>query len=181
MGRVFECIDDKLADWIADQHLFFVATAPLAGDGLVNCSPKGMDSFRVLGPKEVAYLDLTGSGIETIVFPGKWAHRRHVLCLPGCASYRPPPWHRQRYYPDHTDWETLASLFPAYSAGTRAIIRIAVSRVSRSCGFAVPRYEYLEDRDTLIRWAESKGDEALVEYRDQKNRESLDGLPGMPL
>lgn len=180
MGKVFESIDEKLESWIAEQHLFFVATAPLSGDGLVNCSPKGMDSFRVLSPNEVAYLDLTGSGIETIAHIQENGRIVVMFCafqgaprivrLHGTGTVIPP---------DHADWQALASLFPTY-AGTRAIIRIAVSRVSDSCGFSVPRYEYLEDRDTLIRWAETKGDDALIEYRAQKNAESLDGLPGMP-
>ena len=66
MGKVYEEITPEVAAWLGEQHLFFVASAPLAGDGLVNCSPKGMDTFRIIGPRDVAYLDLTGSGIETM-------------------------------------------------------------------------------------------------------------------
>src|SRR5919201_7094587 len=86
MGKVYDGITPELADWLTQQRMFFVATAPLAADGLVNCSPKGMDSFRILGPREVAYLDLTGSGIETV------AHLRENgrIVLMFCAFAGPP-------------------------------------------------------------------------------------------
>jgi hypothetical protein len=179
MSKVFESIDESLAGWIAEQKLFFVATAPLSGEGLLNCSPKGMDSLRVLGPQEVAYLDLTGSGVETIAHVQE--NGRIVVMF--CAFEGTPRIVRLHgtgtvVTPDHADWPALSALFPVYS-GARAIVRVACTRISDSCGFAVPRYSYVEDRDTLVRWAESKGDDALAEYRTQNNTRSLDGLPGL--
>ena len=86
VGKLYDEITPELADWLGQQRMFFVATAPLAADGLLNCSPKGMDTFRILGPREVAYLDLTGSGIETI------AHLRENgrIVFTFCAFAGPP-------------------------------------------------------------------------------------------
>lgn len=179
MAKVFEEITPELADWLGRQKLFFVATAPLAADGLVNCSPKGMDSFRVLGPREVAYLDLTGSGIETI------AHLRENgrIVFTFTAFEGPPKIVRlhgtgEAVTPEHPDFGRLLALFPTYP-GTRAVIRATLSRISDSCGYSIPRYEYTGERDTLTKWCEAKSDEELVAYRAKKNARSLDGLPGL--
>ncbi|MDZ4826443.1 MAG: pyridoxamine 5'-phosphate oxidase family protein [Actinomycetota bacterium] len=130
MADVHAEISPDLTEWIAAQPMFFVATAPNAG-GHVNVSPKGLDTLRVLGPRRVAYLDLTGSGVETIA---------HV----------------------------------------RENGRIDVTRVTTSCGYAVPVMDLVDDRDRLLRWAEAKGDEGLVGYRAKKNASSIDGLAGFP-
>jgi hypothetical protein len=179
MGKSYEQISPALAKWIAAQHLFFVATAPLAADGLINCSPKGMDTFRVLGPRSVAYLDLTGSGVETI------AHLRENgrIVFTFCALHGPPKIVRlhgrgEVLMPDHPDFDGLIAMFPEYP-GVRSIIRAELLRVGDSCGYAVPRYHYVEDRDTLERWAERKGPEGIVAYREEKNGRSVDGLPGL--
>jgi hypothetical protein len=179
MGSQLDAITPELAAWLAEQRLFFVATAPLADDGLVNCSPKGMDSFRVLGPREVAYLDLTGSGIETI------AHLRENgrIVLMFCAFTGPPKivrlhGHGAALLPDAPEFAALKPQFPDY-AGTRAIIRVQLARIGDSCGYAVPRMDHVGDRDQLVRWAETKGDDALSDYRTKKNTISLDGLPGL--
>ena len=179
MGKSFDDITPELARWIERQHLFFVATAPLAQDGLINCSPKGMDSFRILGPGEVAYLDLTGSGIETV------AHSRENgrIVFMFCAFEGPPKIVRlhgtaEAHFTGSPEYDSMSSLFPSYT-GSRAIVRARLSRISDSCGFGVPQYRYGGERNTLIRWAESKGDDALAEYRRAKNARSLDGLPGV--
>lgn len=156
-----------------------MATAPLSGQGLVNCSPKGMDTFRIVGPREVAYLDLTGSGIETAAHLKE--NGRVVFMF--CAFAGPPKIVRlhgtgQVLTPETPGFEQLRAQFPDYP-GARAVIRAQLTRVSDSCGYAVPRYEYLGERDTLLRWAEAKGPEGLLEYRGQKNRLSLDQLPGL--
>jgi hypothetical protein len=173
-------ISPELAEWIGRQHIFFVATAPLDEAGLVNCSPKGMDSLRVLGPHEVAYADLTGSGVETI------AHLRENgrLVIMFCAFDGAPRIVRLHgtadvLMPGSPEFERLRSQFPQPMPGLRAIIRAKLTRVSDSCGFAVPRMDYRADRDTLVRWAESKGDAGVQAYWEQKNRRSLDGLPGI--
>ena len=179
MGKLFDEITPDLAGWLGRQRLFFVATAPLAADGLVNCSPKGMDSFRVLGPRAVAYLDLTGSGIETV------AHLRENgrIVFTFCAFEGPPKIVRlhgtgEAITPDDADFDALLALFPTYP-GTRCIIRATLTRISDSCGYSIPRYEYAGERDTLVKWCETKSEDELVAYRHKKNARSLDGLPGL--
>jgi Pyridoxamine 5'-phosphate oxidase len=180
MGKTYDEITPELSEWIAEQKLFFVATAPLSQSGLVNCSPKGMDTFRVLGPSQVAYLDFTGSGVETI------AHLRENgrIVVMFCALAGPPKIVRLHgtgdvVTPEHPDWADLRSRFLADAPGARAIIKLSLTRVSDSCGFAMPRFDYVEERDVLTRWAQSKTEAELAEYRAQKNAESLDGLPGL--
>ena len=179
MGESYDGITPELTQWIEQQHVFFVATAPLASDGLINCSPKGMDTFRILGPREVAYLDLTGSGVETI------AHSRENgrIVLMFCAFEGPPKILRlhgasEVLLAGSPEYESLSSLFPAYP-GRRAIVRVRLTRIGDSCGYAVPQYRFAGDRNTLVRWSESKGEDGLAEYRCAKNVRSLDGLPGI--
>jgi hypothetical protein len=179
MGKSHDGINPELAQWIERQHVFFVATAPLAGDGLINCSPKGMDTFRILAPREVAYLDLTGSGIETV------AHSRENgrIVFMFCAFEGPPKIVRlhgtaEVHALGSPEYKSLESLFPPY-IGSRAIVRARLARFSFSCGFAVPHYSYTSDRSTLTRWSEAKGQDALTHYRQGKNARSLDGLPGL--
>ena len=179
MAKTFDAISPELADWMARQHVFFVASAPLSADGHVNCSPKGMDAFRVLGPLEVAYIDLTGSGAETIAHLKE--NGRCVLMF--CAFSGAPKIVRLHGIgsvaePGTPRFDELRPQFPDY-LGTRAIVTVRVTRVSDSCGFAVPRLEFAEERDTLERWAEKKGPEGLREYRRDKNASSIDGLPAL--
>lgn len=181
MGKLYADITPELQEWLGRQRMFFVASAPLAADGLVNCSPKGMDSLRILGPSEVAYLDLTGSGIETV------AHLRENgrIVFMFCAFEGLPKIVRlhgrgEAHTPHSAGWSELRALFPDYS-GARAIVKVAVERVSDSCGFAVPLYDYREQRDVLIRSAQTKGDAGLHKHWRDKNARSLDGLPGLPL
>jgi hypothetical protein len=177
MGDIRDRIDPDLAGFIEKQHVFFVATAPLAADGHVNLSPKGMDTLRVLDERRVAYLDLTGSGNETAA---------HVLengriVLMFCAFAGPPKvlrlHGRGRVVPlDSEEGRTLAPRFPPIS-GARQVIVVEVTRAATSCGYAVPRMSFEAERDTLERWAENKG-ERLDAYRREKNARSIDGLPG---
>ena len=176
MGKIHEQISDELTDWIQRQHVFFVATAPSAPDGHVNCSPKGGDSFRVMDSHTVAYQDLTGSGAETI------AHLRENgrIVIMFCAFEGAPKIVRlhgrgEVISPAHPDFESLSAFFPE-NLGMRAIIRTKVSRISDSCGFAVPFFDYQGQRDLLDKWAEAKGDAKLKEYRQEKNARSIDGL-----
>lgn len=177
MGKTYDAIDDKLAAFLLRQHLFFVATAPR--DGHVNLSPKGLDGFRVLSPTSVAYLDYPGSGVETI------AHLRDDgrITLLFCAFSGPPKLVRvygrgRALEPGDPDY---ARLLPAFHVllPPRAIIDIAVERVADSCGYGVPRYQYLGERDQLLDWAERKGEEGLERYQREKNATSIDGLPGL--
>jgi hypothetical protein len=178
MGKVFDGIDEKLAAWLGAQHVFFVATAPREG-GHVNLSPKGLDSFVVLGPKSVAYLDVVGSGAETI------AHLRENgrITLMFCAFEGLPRIVRlygrgEPIEPGDADFAALAARFPHYPSA-RAVIRVALSRVADSCGYGVPLYAYKGDRSHVADWADRKGPEGLRVYQLEKNRESIDGLPAL--
>jgi hypothetical protein len=180
MGRVYEHIDDRLADFLRAQPVFFVATAPLAGDGHVNLSPKGLQgTFDVIGPTQVGYLDLTGSGVETI------AHVRENgrITLMFCAFDGPPRIVRlfgagRVVVPGDDGFADLERRFPALE-GTRSVIVVDVERIADSCGYAVPRMTLIEDRDLLLDWARRKGPEGLRDYHREKNTYSLDGLPGL--
>ncbi|MGF1513221.1 MAG: pyridoxamine 5'-phosphate oxidase family protein [Elainellaceae cyanobacterium] len=179
MGKLYGEITPALTAWITAQKMFFVATAPLSSEGQVNCSPKGMDTFRILNPKTVAYLDLTGSGIETIAHLQE--NGRIVFLF--CAFAGPPQLVRlhgtgQAISLDHPDYSPLRQRFPDYP-GARAIIRAEVTRISDSCGYSVPQYDYVGDRDTLTQWTKAKGPDGLEQYRQNKNVSSIDGLPGL--
>lgn len=180
MGRTYETIDESLARFITAQQVFFVATAPLAADGHVNLSPKGLDGLRILDPVSVAYLDLTGSGVETV------AHLRQNgrVVLMFCAFEGPPKIVRLHgrgtvLEPGDPGFETLRALFPAREA-VRSIIRVAVERIADSCGYGVPRYRYEGQRPQLPEWAERKGPEGVIRYRAENNARSIDDLPGLP-
>jgi hypothetical protein len=178
MSKLHEGITPTLREWIEAQHLFFVATAPLDPDGHVNISPRGTPgTFVVIDERTVAWLDLTGSGAETI------AHLRENarIVVMFCAFDGPPQIVRLHgrgriVVPAHEEWDGLVSYFPD-KLGARAVIVVDVTRVSDSCGFAIPRFTYVDDRDLLDRWAENRGEEGLVEYRATRNAESIDGLP----
>jgi hypothetical protein len=179
VGRSFESLSPALADAVQSAPLFFVATAPLAADGHVNLSPKGGDTLRVLDERTVAYLDLTGSGIETI------AHLRENgrITLMVCAFSGPPQIIRlygrgEVLRRGDEGYDELADLFPDLP-GARAVIRVALERVGSSCGYAVPFMRYEGERSRLDEWAEARGPEGLVEYRATKNAVSIDGLPGL--
>jgi len=178
MGLLFE-IDDHLQKFIEAQPMFFVATAPLAPEGHLNLSPKGLDSFRILGPKQVAYIDLTGSGVETI------AHLKENgrIVLMFCAFQGPPKILRLHGHggviePHSPDFTSLAGHFPAYES-IRSIIVVDVTRVADSCGYGVPLMKYEGERKQHFAWAEKKGTEGLEAYRKEKNSRSIDGLQGL--
>src|SRR5436309_162620 len=142
MGKVYDGIDAALEAFVGRQHVFFVGTAPDSPEGHLNVSPKGLDTFRILGPKSVAYLDLTGSGIETV------AHLRENgrITLMFCAFEGRPLivrlYGRGRVVePGDADWDTLIARFPDYP-GARSVVVVDVERIADSCGFAVPVYQY---------------------------------------
>ncbi len=179
MGKTSDQIDDAVRTFIQAQAMYFVATAPLAKDGLVNVSPKGLDTFRVIDETTVAYLDLTGSGIETV------AHVRENgrIVVMFCAFQGPPKILRLHglghvVEPRDSEFAALKNLFPEFES-TRAIIVAKVQRVSESCGFGVPLLKFEGERDQLRAWARKKGPDGLAQYRAQKNRASLDGLAGI--
>ncbi|MBI5851156.1 MAG: pyridoxamine 5'-phosphate oxidase family protein [Planctomycetes bacterium] len=179
MGSATDSIDDALAAWLVQQRLFFVATAPLAADGHVNVSPKGLDSLRILDARTVAWLDLTGSGAETI------AHLRENgrITLMFCAFDGPPRIVRiygrgESMAPSDPEFAVLRPRFPEYPAA-RGIVRVRVDRVSQSCGYCVPEFTFVRDRDHLNAWWAEKGEVGAAAFRRKHNRHSIDGLPAL--
>jgi hypothetical protein len=177
VGDVGTDLSEELRTFLLAQPCFFVASAPLGRGGRVNVSPKGLDTLRVLGPRECAYLDLTGSGNETsahVLENGRltfmacsFGERPRILRLYGRGAV---------HLPDSPRWAELRSAF-GDAEGVRQIITLAIERVQTSCGYGVPRMEFQGHRPTLTRWAETRGDAGLARYRAEKNAVSIDGLP----
>jgi hypothetical protein len=177
--RAYQELNEKLRVFVERQHVFFVATAPLSGDGHVNVSPKGYDTFRVLDDRTVCYLDLSGSGAETI------AHVREngritIMC---CAFEGNPDVVRlygrgEVVLPDDSRFPDLLARFPPRS-GVRAVILVALDRVSTTCGFAVPFMDFVSDRERLEEVFAARGADALPAYWAAKNATSIDGLPAL--
>ena len=179
MGKVFDGIDSNLQCWIGAQPMFFVATAPLSGDGLVNLSPRGLDCLSVLDPYTLAWVDSTGSGIETI------AHLRENgrITLMWCAFSGPPRivrvhGHGRVCLPGTPEYDDLLARHPGQPS-PRAVIVVVADRVSDSCGYGVPLMDKVGERDQMQRWAQAKGPEGAASYRAERNVASLDGLPGL--
>jgi hypothetical protein len=179
VGKVFDGIDETLRAWIAKQPMFFVATAPLAADGRVNVSPRGHDTFSVLGDHQVAWVDYTGSGVETI------AHLRENgrICVMFCSFDTRPRvvrlhGHGRVHLPGEREYDDVVARHPAHPS-TRAVITVDVERVSDSCGYGVPVMELVGERDLLLLHAQRKGPDGLVAYRAEKNAASIDGLAGL--
>jgi hypothetical protein len=194
MGKVYPELDERLRKFIVRQSVFFVATAPCLtsdGDGgHVNVSPKGyQDTFAVLGPRSVAYLDLTGSGAETIahlrqngqitIMFCSFDHTAKILRLYGTGAV---------VLPGEPRWGELAMHFPrtaggaaqvAAAGGERSIIVVDVQRIADSCGYAVPVMELKNERDVLDRYNEKKSASELAAYRAEMNAVSIDGLPAL--
>jgi len=182
MGKVYDEINPTTAEFIRSQHLFFVATAPLDGEGILNLSPKGLTgTFAIVDRLTVAYLDLTGSGIETV----SHLNENHRIVLMFCAFEGPPKIVRLHgvgdiFEPGEAEFERLRPLFGEFD-GVRSIVRVRLTRISDSCGYAVPLYEFVGERDQLLRWAERKGPEGIRAYQAESNRKSIGGLPGLRL
>jgi hypothetical protein len=188
MGQTYAEISPKLQEWIAQQPLYFVGTAPSGSEGHINISPKGArESFAVLGPNTVAYVDMTGSGAETI------AHLRDNgrIVVMFCAFDGPPKIVRLHgtgtilLHPEPEFEAALAEfpLDPAAKALARAVIVVEVERVSDSCGYVVPIMKYDREREQMYRWAENReakeGPGWWDAYKRKKNAVSIDGLPAL--
>jgi hypothetical protein len=181
VGKTIDSIDTPLAAWLISQPVFFVATAPLAGDGLLNCSPKGnRQEFIVTGPRTVAYLDQTGSGVETIAHLKE--NGRVVVMF--CAFAGPPRIVRlhgtgRPVLKDSPEFESLVSKFSGASGvGVRSVIVVEVERIADSCGYGVPFMSFEEHRPTMDQWSQRKGLQGIRDYWAQKNRRSIDDLEG---
>ena len=179
MGSAKTTIEPEIRDFILSQRMFFVASAPISGDGHVNLSPKGLDTLRILDDRTVAYFDFVGSGAETI------AHLRENgrMTIMFCAFDGGPKILRlygrgEAIEPHDPQFAALRDHFPPEFAG-RAIIQLHVTRVAVSCGFGVPLYSYVGERSELTDWCDRKGADGLREYQEKKNATSLDGLPAL--
>ena len=182
MAKQFDALGEDLAGWILAQPVFFVATAPLDSQGSINCSPKGnRDELRVLDHHTVAYLDQTGSGVETI------AHLRENgrVVLMFCAFAGPPRIVRlhgraRAVLRDAADFESFARHSARGSGvGVRSVIVVDVERISDSCGYGVPLMSFESHRPTLDQWTERKGPDGIREYWARENRVSIDDLDGI--
>lgn len=177
MGKFHELIKPAHKTFIKEQHIFFVATAPLSAQGRVNLSPKGLDCFRVLSDHQVAYMDLISSGNETSAHTLENGRITFMFC-----SFDATPNILRLYgkgftvLPGTALWENYAAHFTIYPS-TRQIIVADIDLVQTSCGFGVPMYEYTGERDIHFEWAEKKGADGLYEYMQQNNLKSLEGLP----
>jgi hypothetical protein len=179
MGATFDRLRPDHRRFIEAQPLFFVATAPSGDEGHVNVSPKGYDTFRVLDDTTVAYLDLTGSGAETIAHVRQngritimfcsFDEKPLILRLFGQAEAIPL---------GDARFDDLAALLPQV-AGARSIIRVELDRVQTSCGYAVPHMQFVASRPKLEEWADHRGPDGLEQYWADRNRESIDGIPAL--
>jgi hypothetical protein len=175
MAKFYDALDDKLIAFIEDQSMFFVASA--VGDGRVNLSPKGLDSFRVLGPNLCAYLDITGSGNETAAH-GRAGGRTTIMF---CSFTRNPLVLRlygriRTGAPGGDLWRQYSERFEIVP-GARQIIALDIDSCHTACGFGVPMMKLERPRTTLTDFWSAKGDEATAEYRNEHNKISIDGLP----
>ncbi|MBC7374565.1 MAG: pyridoxamine 5'-phosphate oxidase family protein [Frankiales bacterium] len=180
MGKVFDGIDSVLAAWIDAQPMWFVATAPLAGDGHVNLSPRGHDSLSVLDPRRLAWVDYTGSGVETIAHLREngrvtlmwcsYAARPRIVRVHGRGSVA---------VPGTGLFDEVVARHPEHPS-TRAVIVVDVERDSDSCGYGVPVMDFVGERDLMRLSADKRGPDGLAAYRAEHNETSLDGLPGLP-
>jgi len=175
MAKFYSDLDASLQNFIKEQKIFFTATAPQKGR--INLSPKGIDTFRCIDNKTVAYLDLTGSGNETSAHLNEDSRMTIMFC-----SFSDNPLILRLYgqgkviRPRDKEWLSFYSLFKPLP-GERQIIVIEVDSAQTSCGFGVPVYEFKEERKTLIEWANKKGEQGIYEYWEAKNLKSIDGLP----
>lgn len=182
MGKTFASLNETLGAFVERQAVFFVATAPAGADGHVNVSPKGLaGTFRVLDRSTVAYVDVVGSGVETI------AHLRENgrITLLFCAFDGPPLIVRlygsgEVVMPGEPRFAELRGCFPDDLLAVRSIIVAHVDEVRTSCGYGVPLMSYEGDRDDQVRWARRKGEDGIERYLVERNSASLDGLPGLP-
>jgi hypothetical protein len=174
MGQQFSEMAEKHIKFIGEQKIFFVGTATDVSK--VNISPKGMDSFRVLDSKTVAWLNVTGSGNETAAHVQ--THPRMTIMF---AAFEGNPvilrlyGHATAVHHKDTEWHELSALFSP-TPGARQIFKLTIALVQTSCGMSVPFFDYVAEREQLTDWAVKKGEEGIKDYWQQKNQRSLDGI-----
>jgi hypothetical protein len=175
LSKFYTELNEKLREFINDQKMFFVGTA--GAEGRVNVSPKGMDSLRILNANQLLWLNLTGSGNETAAHVLEQPRMTLMFC-----SFEGKPLILRVYgkaraiHPRDEEWAGWIPLFPEYP-GARQIFLLEVDEAQTSCGFAVPTYQYQEDRGDLVYWTDKLGDEGVKKYWQEKNQTSIDGKP----
>ena len=179
MAKLYENLDERLRNFIAKQKMLFVTSAPLAADGHVNISPKGFDSFRILDDTTVAYLDWFGRGVESIAHIKE--NGRFVIMF--CSFDRAPLILRlhgkaSAIEPTDKEWPELYPLFNETRLA-RSIIKLSIDRITDSCGWGVPMFEFQGDREQFEKYDEQKSDAELRKNQLKWNMESVDGLPGV--
>lgn len=175
MAKQLPSITPVLNEFIRRQRMFFVGTA--AADGRVNVSPKGMDSLRVVNPNRVVWLNSTGSGNETA------AHllENNRMTVMFCAFEGPPMILRlygqaRAIHPRDAEWNGLYALFEPLP-GARQIYVLEVDLVQTSCGMAVPKFDFKEQREDLTAYWTARTPNQLEDYQRAKNTQSIDGFP----
>ena len=175
MATQYDSLSDVLSRFIAEQHIFFCATA--GPDGRVNLSPKGMDSLRVMGPNRIVWRNLSGSGNETA------GHLAQInrMTLMWCGFEAKPMILRvygsaRTLHPRDADFAELNDMFPP-SLGARQVYDVRIEMVQTSCGYAVPFMDYAGERDVLTKWTENKGADGIAKYWESKNQHTIDGAP----
>ncbi|MBT5876875.1 MAG: pyridoxamine 5'-phosphate oxidase family protein [Candidatus Latescibacteria bacterium] len=178
MADFYEELSEELIEFMNTQHIYFTATVP--NDGRINLSPKGMDTFRCIDSRTVAYLDLTGSGNETSAHLSQNGRMTIMFC-----SFTRKPLILRLYgqgrviHPGDSEWPDMVSRFENLP-GIRQIIALSIDSLQTSCGYGVPEFDLKEIRPTLIKWAENKGEDGVKSYQRDRNQVSIDGLPTRP-
>ncbi|HAD10736.1 MAG TPA: pyridoxamine 5'-phosphate oxidase [Porticoccaceae bacterium] len=171
MASMYESLTNEHIEFIKRQHIFFVGTA--GKEGYINVSPKGMDSFRVLNPSRIVWLNLTGSGNESAAHVLENGRMTIMFC-----SFDEEPLIMRLYgtaravHPRDPDWEEMLELFPGF-VGTRQFFELQIELVQTSCGYAVPYYQLVDERPTLEDWAKKKGRKGVEQYWKDNNIKSL--------
>ncbi|MDB5453252.1 MAG: pyridoxamine 5-phosphate oxidase-related, FMN-binding protein [Caulobacteraceae bacterium] len=179
MSKVYEVLDDRLKAFIAAQKMFFVGTAPLSGEGLVNLSPKGYDSLKIIDDLTVAYCDLGGSGVETLAHVRENERITLMFCaFEGAANILRLYGRGEAVTVGEPGFEEAMAMFPNFDRA-RAVITVHITRIADSCGWAVPFYEFKGEREQLRRWMADRTEEEWLERRYATNATSLDGLTGL--
>lgn len=175
MAKFFEQLNDTLREFIGRQHIFFHSSAPT--QGRINLSPKGLDTFRILSDRQVAYLDLTGSECETAAHLAENGRLTIMFCSVQDQPLIVRLYGRGRVVHSRDDeWKVLRPHFPDVP-GERQIIVLEIESIMTTCGFAVPLFDYQGEREQLIDFTCKMGPERMDAYRRQKNQVSIDGLP----
>ncbi|WP_397422438.1 pyridoxamine 5'-phosphate oxidase family protein [Phenylobacterium sp.] len=179
MSKTYPQIDEALAAFIRAQKMFFVATAPLSGEGSVNVSPKGYDSLVLIDDHTVAWLDLGGSGAETLAHVRENGRITLMFCtFEGPANILRLYGQGRAVAFEDPGFAELKALFPTFDRA-RAIVVVTVTRISDSCGWGVPFYDYKGEREQLRRHVDHRPFDEWAKRRYEANAVSIDGLPAL--